>query len=87
MNTDIEHTMKQCATCLEYQNTPWQEMALHSEIPCKPLQVIIVDISMVKDKTLLCIVDCYSKFPIAKKVCSLSADDLVQMAKLIFAEY
>ena len=40
---------------------------------------------MIYGKTLLCIVDYHSKFLIVKK--SLSADELVQMTKLIFAEY
>ena len=42
---------------------------------------------MIKDKTFLCIVDYHNKFPIVKKLNSLSADDLVQLTKLIFAEY
>ena len=41
---------------------------------------------MVNNKTLLCIVDYYSKFPTVK-VTNLSVDDLVQIAKMIFAEY
>ena len=42
---------------------------------------------MINGKTLLHIVDYHSKFPIVKKVNSLSGDDLVWMTKLIFAEY
>ena len=42
---------------------------------------------MINGKTLLCIVDYHSKFPIMKKVNSLLADDLLQMTKLIFVEY
>ena len=34
-----------------------------------------------------CIVDYHSKFPIVKKVNNLSADDLVKITKLHFAEY
>ena len=42
---------------------------------------------MINGKTLLYVVDYHSKFPIVKKVNDLSADSLVQMAKLIIAEY
>ena len=42
---------------------------------------------MINGKSLLYIVDYYSKFPTVKKVNSLSANDVVQMAKLTFAEY
>ena len=42
---------------------------------------------MIHGKTFPCIVDYHSKFLIVKKVNGLPADDLVQVAKLIFAEY
>ena len=42
---------------------------------------------MIYNKMLLHIVDYYSKFPVVKKVGSHAADDLVQMTKIIFAEY
>ena len=45
------------------------------------------DVFMINGKTLLCMVDYHSKIPIVEKVNRLSADDLVQMAKLIFAEF
>ena len=36
MNADIEHVVKQCATCLEYQQMQPLEKALHYEIPSRP---------------------------------------------------
>ena len=45
------------------------------------------DIFMINGKTFMCIADYYSKFSIVKIVNSLLADDLVQITKLIFAEY
>ena len=45
------------------------------------------DIFMINKKILLCIIDYYSQFPIVKKVGSLGADDLVQMAKIMLAKY
>ena len=86
MNDNIEHTVKQYATCLEYQHTQPQERALCYEIPCRPWEVAIGDIFIGNNKILQCIIDYYSKFPTAKKVGSLSADDLVQMVKLMFTE-
>ena len=50
-------------------------------------EVAGASIFMVNNKTLLSIVDYYSKFSIVNKAAGLSADDLLQMAKLIFAEY
>ena len=60
------------------------------ETPYKPWKVVIADIFIVNNKkpsmygTLN---SSNSKFPIGKKVTGLLADDLVHMARLIFAEY
>ena len=62
-----------------------QEKVLHYKVPCRLWEVVGVDIFIINNKTLLCMVDYHSKLPIVKKVISLSADDLVQKAKLIFA--
>ena len=53
-----------------------------------PWEVAGVDIFFVKNKHL-CIVDYYSKFPLVKKTkaVSLSADDLVRAAKIVFNEF
>ena len=52
MNTDIEVTVNQCDKCLEYQQMQPQERALHFEIPCKPWEVVGVDVFMTDGKTL-----------------------------------
>ena len=79
--------VKQCAMCLEYQQTQPKEKALHYEIPCRPWEVAGADVSKINGKTLLCIVHYHSKVPILNKINSLSVDNLAQMTKLIFAEY
>ena len=79
MNADRDYMVKQCATCLDYQQMQLQGKALHFEILCRPWKVIDADVFMINSKTLLCIVDYHSE-----KVNSLSADNLVQMTKLIF---
>ena len=84
---DRECTAEQITTYLEYQHMHPQERAWHYKIPYWPWEVVDADICMINGKTLLCIVDCHNKFKIVKKVNSLSADDLVKMAKLICAEY
>ena len=76
MNADIEHTVKQCAMCLEYQCPQRHETALHYEMPYMPWEVVGADIFMVNNKNLSCIVDYYT-FPIIKKVAAVSADDPV----------
>ena len=51
MNTDIEHAVKQCTGCLDYQCTQPCKAALHYDIPCKPWEVVDADIFMVSNKT------------------------------------
>ena len=76
MNTDIKYIVKQLTMCLEYQHTQPQERALHYKIPCRTWEVISADTFIVNNKTLPCVVDGHSKFPIVKKACHLSGDDL-----------
>ena len=48
---------------------------------------IAADIFSITNNMLLCIVDYYSKFPIMKKADSLSADNLIGTAKIMFTEF
>ena len=41
----------------------------------------------IKNNTLLCIAYYYSKFPVVKKTDDLSADNLIRVAKIVFAEF
>ena len=87
MKVDVENTIKQCTTYPEYQQTQPPERALSYEVPCKPWEVHSLDIFLVNNKMLLCIIDCYNKLPIMKKGSTLAADEVVQMAKMIIAKY
>ena len=84
INADIKDTIKWCATCLEYQHTQPLEKTIQYKVPCKLWKVVGADIFSIKNKTLLCIVDYYSKFPLVRKAGSLTADDLVKAAKIVF---
>ena len=87
MNADRECVVKWYATCLESQWTKFQVKILYYKVPCRPWVIVGQHVFIINNRVLLHIVDYHSKFPIAKKVNSLSADDLLQMTKLIFAEY
>ena len=54
MNADIECMVKQCATCLEYQQMLPQEKAYHYKVPCRPWEVVGANIFVINDKTHLC---------------------------------
>ena len=60
---------------------------VHHDIPVRPLEIIGADMFNLNNKHYLCIVDYHSKFPIIKKTENLSADSLILMCKVNFAEY
>ena len=61
MNTDIENTVKQCATCLDYQQTQLHERPLLHEPPSKLWDINGANIFSINNSTLLCIADYYIK--------------------------
>ena len=46
-----------------------------------------VDIFIINDGNLVCIVDYYSKFPVIKDVENQLAEDLIQAARVLFSEF
>ena len=60
---------------------------IHHDIPLQPWKVVGADIFHYNNKIYLCIVDYNSKSPIIKRSEGLSADNLTNAVKIIFAEY
>ena len=87
INTNIEAYINHCATCLEFQQMQPKEKITHHDIPLRPWEVVGADIFHFKNKCYLCIVDYNSKFPVVKRLEGLSADNLINAVKIIFAEY
>ena len=87
MNADIKIYIKQCATCLEYQQMQPKEKSIHHNISLRPWVVVGADIFHFNNKNYLCVVDYNSKFPVIKRLEGLSAENLINTIKIIFAEY
>ena len=64
INTDIKNHIKNCTTCLEFQQMQPKEKILHHDIPLRPWEVLGMDIFHFNNKNYLCIVDYHSKFPV-----------------------
>ena len=79
--------MKQCAICLDYQQTEPHEKRIPYKPLCKPGEVAGSDIFSINNNTLLHIVHYYSKFRIVKEADGLSADDLIKATKIVYAEF
>ena len=87
INADIEGYIKHCATCLKFQQMQPRENITHHDIPLRPWEVVGTDVFHFKNKHYLCIVDYNSKFPVIKRLEGLSAENLINTVKIIFAEY
>ena len=87
INTDIENHIKNCITFLEFQQTQPRQKIIHHDIPLRPWEAIGADIFHLNNKNYLCIIDYHSKFPVIKRMQGLSAESLIAIIKIIFAEY
>ena len=87
INADIEKYIKQCATCLEFQQIQPTEKIMHHDVPLRPWEVVRADVFHFNNINYLCVVDYNSKFPIVKKLQGLSMEHLINAVTAIFAEY
>ena len=87
INADMENFIKNCATCLQFQQTEPKEKIIHHDIPLRPWEVVSTDVFQFNNKNYLCIVDYYSKFLVIKSLEGLSVENLINAVKIIFAKY
>ena len=87
INNDIENHVKNCSTCLQFQQTQPREKTIHHDIPLRPWDMIGADVFQLNNKNYLCIVDYHSTFLVIKRMEGLSAESLIAAVKIIFAEY
>ena len=87
INADIEKYIKQCPTCLQFQQMHPQERIIHHDLPLWAWEVVGADVSHYNNTNYLCIVDYNSKFPIVKRLEGLSVKSLTSAVKIIFADY
>lgn len=59
MHNEIESMVKQCATCLKFQKTYYNENLMLREVPNAPWQELGTDIFYFKGKPFLLLVDYY----------------------------
>ena len=86
INNDIENHVKNCSTCLEFQQMQPKEKTIHHDIPMRPWDVIGADAFQLNNKNYMCIVDYHSKFPVIKRMEGLSAESLIAAVKVVFVE-
>ena len=87
INNDTENHVKNCSTCLEFQQMQLKEKTIHHDIPMRPWDVIGTDMFQLNNKNYICIIDYHSKFPVVKRMGCLSAESLIAAVKIIFVEH
>ena len=87
INTYILKYIKQCATCLEFQQTQPKKKIIHHEVPLRPWEAVGADVFHFNNINYLRVVDYNSKFPIIRKLQGLSVKYLMNATSAIFTEY
>ena len=88
MNADIEETMKNCPTWLDFQATWPKNETMPHEMLGELWESVGAHIFTSNNKHYLCFVDYHSKFPVIKQVEGFSADNIIKKTcKIIFSEY
>ena len=83
MNADMENHIKDCSTCLNFQQMQLKEKLICHNIPGKPWEVLGADMFTLNNENYLCILD-YHKFLVKKKTEGLSADSLILACNFFF---
>ena len=87
INADIKKYIKQCVTCLDFQQIQPKERIIHHDIPLRPQEVVRADVFHFNNVNYLCVVDYNSKFPIIRRLQALSVEHLISAVTTIFSEY
>ena len=87
INKDIEKYIKQCMTCLEFQQMQPKKNIIHHEVPFRLWEAVGADVFHFNNISYLCVIDYNSKFPIIWKLQGLSAEHLINAVSAIFNEY
>ena len=90
LNDQLENLILNCQLCLKYsksKNKSTPPTALGHEVPTVPWSKVATDIFHYESQRYLLIVDYTSRFPIVRRLKSMSAQNITEHFKSIFSEY
>ena len=90
LNDQLEQLILNCQLCLKYsksKNKSTPQTALGHEVPPVPWSKVATDIFHYESQPYLLIVDYTSRFPIVRKLKSMSVQNVAEHFKSIFSEY
>ena len=90
LNDQLENLILNCQLCLKYsksKNKSVPPTTLGHEVPTVPWSKVATDIFHYESQLYLLIVDYTSRFPIVRRLKSMSAQNITEHFKSIFSEY
>ena len=90
LNDQLENLILNCQLCLKYsksKNKSTPPTALGHEVPAVPWSKIATDIFHYESQPYLLVVDYTSRFPIVRRLKSMSAQHITEQFQSIFSEY
>ena len=90
LNDQLENLILNCQLCLKYsksKNKSTPPTALGHEVPAVPWSKVATDIFHYESQPYLLVVDYTSRFPIVRRLKSMSAQNIAEQFQSIFSEY
>ena len=87
INSDIEEMVRKCSTCQAHQLSQTREPMQPHPVPPRPWHTLSTDLFHWEQNTYLLVVDMYSKFPLVRKLNSLSSKSVIAHLKGIMEEH
>ena len=90
LNDQLENLILNCQLCLKYSKSKGKSTpptALGHKVPAVPWSKVVTDIFHYESQRYLLIVDYTSRFPIVRRLKSMSAQNIAEQFQSIFSEY
>ena len=90
INELIEQLLSNCELCIKYSKAKCKQpsdMSLGQDIPIHPWTKIVTDIFYFDGVSYLLIVDYTSRFPVVKKLASVTAQQVASQIRLVISDY
>jgi transposase InsO family protein len=87
MNSDIEDLVSKCGVCQKYQASQPKEKLIPQDVPPSAWHTVATDLFTWQQDTYLVLADVYSRFPIVRRLTSLSSQSIIYHLKTIFDEH
>ena len=79
--------VNECSTCQKYQASQPREHFIPQEVPPSPWQTVATDLFSWGQHSYLIVADPYSRFPVIRRLNSLTSQSMIGHLRSLFDEY